>query len=267
MTESTDSSTTSTDGPLAGRRCLVTGGGRGIGRAIALRFAADGADVVITARSSDQLNETVDASQELAGSIHGVAGDVTDDNDVAAIVSAADDLLGGVDTLVNNAGVHAAGAFMDLGPEVYTRLFDVNVVSIVRLSQALLPGMIERGFGRVINLGSTAGLFESPSQAPYNATKHAVVGLTRCMGLELAPTGVTVNAICPGFVDTEMLGSFADDAGVTLDEFRAGLGSRTPIGRILAPDEIAHLAAHIASPLAGGMTGQTVVVSCGMRMH
>jgi meso-butanediol dehydrogenase / (S,S)-butanediol dehydrogenase / diacetyl reductase len=249
------------------RTALVTGGGRGIGRAIALRFAADGWHVVVTGRTIEQLEEVVADAAGLSGRIVAQACDVGSAESVAAMVDNATSMVGPIDTVVNNAGVHAAGSFLELGPDVFRDLFETNVIGIVHVCQALLPSMIAAGFGRIINIASTAGLFESPGQSPYNTSKHAVVGLTRCMALEMAPTGVTVNAICPGFVDTPMLGSFADAAGVELDTIRQRLAGRTPMGRILAPDEIAHLAAHMASELAGGMTGQTMVVSNGMRMH
>tara|TARA_B100000686_G_scaffold154730_1_gene162376 strand:+ start:15310 stop:15861 length:552 start_codon:yes stop_codon:yes gene_type:complete len=174
--------------------------------------------------------------------------------------------LGGVDIVVNNAGIHAAGRFLDIDPATYSRLYEVNVVGIVRVSQAFLDGMIERGRGSIVNIASTAGLFESPGQAPYNASKHGAVGLTRCMGLELASSGVTCNAICPGFVDTPMLDGFAELVGAESDELRAQLAKRTPMGRILSPDEIANLAVYLGSDEASGMTGQTMAISNGMRM-
>ncbi|MGZ0217639.1 MAG: SDR family NAD(P)-dependent oxidoreductase [Acidimicrobiales bacterium] len=248
---------------LDGRTAVITGGGRGIGRAIALAYVAEGAKCVITSRSIADLEATAAEAPE---SLFPIGCDVSSGESVTNMAAEAVALLGNVDIVVNNAGIHAAGRFMDIDPETYTRLFDVNVVGVVRVSQAFLPAMIERGHGRVVNIASTAGLFESPGQAPYNASKHGTVGLTRCMALELAPNGVTVNAICPGFVDTPMIDGFASLVGAERDALRDQLAARTPMGRMLQPEEIASLAIHIASDEAGGMTGQTMVVSNGMRM-
>ena len=195
-----------------------------------------------------------------------MACDVSDDSSVKEMADRVHEMFGGVDIVVNNAGIHAAGRFMDIEPETYSRLYEVNVVGIVRISQAFLPGMLERGRGSVVNIASTAGLFESPGQAPYNASKHGAVGLTRCMALELAATGVTCNAICPGFVDTPMLDGFADLVGAESEELRAQLAQRTPMGRILDPSEIADLAVYLGSDESSGMTGQTMAISNGMRM-
>ncbi len=142
----------------------------------------------------------------------------------------------------------------------------MNVVGIVRVSQAFLPAMIESGRGSIVNIASTAGLFESPGQSPYNASKHGAVGLTRCMALELAKTGVTCNAICPGFVDTSMIDGFAAIANAEADALRATLAARTPMGRMLQPEEIGHLAVYLGSDESSGMTGQTMAISNGMRM-
>ncbi|MFT7602412.1 MAG: NAD(P)-dependent dehydrogenase (short-subunit alcohol dehydrogenase family) [Acidimicrobiales bacterium] len=265
-TDSTPSGST-TALPLTSRKAVVTGGGRGIGRSIALRFAADGCDVVVTGRTTTQLDTVVTEAAELPGRVVAITCDVGSPESVISMVEQATAAVGAIDTVVNNAGVHAAGPFMKIDPDVFRNLFETNVIGIVHVCQALLPSMMDAGFGRIINVASTAGLFESAGQSPYNTSKHAVVGLTRCMALEMAPTGVTVNAICPGFVDTPMLGSFADAAGVELDTIRERLAKRTPMGRILDPDEIAHLALYLASDLAGGMTGQTIAISNGMRMH
>ena len=192
--------------------------------------------------------------------------DVSDDASVSAMADFVHEQFGGADIVVNNAGIHAAGRFLDIDPATYSRLFEVNVVGIVRVSHAFLEGMIERGRGSIVNIASTAGLFESPGQAPYNASKHGAVGLTRCMGLELAASGVTCNAICPGFVDTPMLEGFAELVGAESDELRAQLAQRTPMGRILSPDEVANLAIYLGSDESSGMTGQTMAISNGMRM-
>ena len=249
---------------LEGKRAVITGGGRGIGRAIALAYAREGALCVITSRKLEDLEAT--AEQAPPGALRPVVCDVSDDASVSAMADFVHEQFGGADIVVNNAGIHAAGRFLDIDPATYSRLFEVNVVGIVRVSHAFLEGMIERGRGSIVNIASTAGLFESPGQAPYNASKHGAVGLTRCMGLELAASGVTCNAICPGFVDTPLLEGFAELVGAESDELRAQLAQRTPMGRILSPDEVANLAIYLGSDESSGMTGQTMAISNGMRM-
>ena len=249
---------------LEGKRAVITGGGRGIGKAIALAYAQQGAQCVITSRRIEDLEAT--AAEAPSGTVHSIGCDVSDGDSVDAMAAFVHETLGGVDIVVNNAGIHAAGRFLDIDPETYSRLYEVNVVGIVRVSQAFLDGMIERRNGSIINIASTAGLFESPGQAPYNASKHGAVGLTRCMALELAASGVTCNAICPGFVDTPMLDGFAELVGAESDELRKQLAKRTPMGRILSPDEIANLAVYLGSDESSGTTGQTMAISNGMRM-
>jgi len=249
---------------LNGKRAVITGGGRGIGKAIALAYAKEGAQCVITSRRFEDLEAT--AAEAPPGTVIPIACDVSDGDSVSAMAAFVHQELGGADIVVNNAGIHAAGRFVDIEPEIYSRLYEVNVVGVVRVSQAFLSGMIERQRGSIVNIASTAGLFESPGQAPYNASKHGTVGLTRCMALELASSGVTCDAICPGFVDTPMLDGFADLVGAESEELRKQLAKRTPMGRILSPDEIANLALYLGSDESSGMTGQTMAISNGMRM-
>jgi len=249
---------------LNGKRAVITGGGRGIGKAIALAYVKEGAQCVITSMRFEDLEAT--AAEAPPGTVIPIACDVSDGDSVSAMAAFVHQELGGADIVVNNAGIHAAGRFVDIEPETYSRLYEVNVVGVVRVSQAFLSGMIERQRGSIVNIASTAGLFESPGQAPYNASKHGTVGLTRCMALELASSGVTCNAICPGFVDTPMLDGFADLVGAESEELRKQLAKRTPMGRILSPDEIANLALYLGSDESSGMTGQTMAISNGMRM-
>ncbi len=249
---------------LEGKRAVITGGGRGIGRAIALAYVNEGASCVVASRQLEDLEATAELAPD--GAIEPIVCDVADDASVMAMSQQVRDKYGGADIVVNNAGVHAAGRFLDIDAATYSRLYEVNVVGIVRVSQAFLGGMIERGRGSIVNMASTAGLFESPGQAPYNASKHGAVGLTRCMALELASSGVTCNAICPGFVDTPMLDGFADLVGAEAEELRKRLAQRTPMGRILDPSEIANLAVYLGSDESSGMTGQTMAISNGMRM-
>ena len=250
---------------LADKCAVITGGGRGIGKAIAKAYVEQGARCVITARNALELEST--AREFPASTVVPLVCDVSDQRSVEAMARAATDALGAVDIVVNNAGMHASGQFVDIAPEVFAKLFEVNVLGIVRVSQAFLPAMIERGGGRIINMASTAGLFESPGQSPYNTSKHAAVGLTRCMALELAATGVTINAICPGFVDTALIDEFAAASGVDGQTLRHTLAGRTPMGRILVPEEVAHLAVYLGSDESASMTGQTMVISNAMRMH
>jgi len=249
---------------LIGKCAVITGGGRGIGKSIALAFAQEGARCVITSRHIDDLVAT--AAEAPDGSLIPLVCDVGDSSSVDDMAYTAVQELGKVDIVVNNAGVHAAGKFVDIDPEVYLDLYNVNVVGTVRVSQAFLPSMINIGRGNIVNIASTAGLFESPGQAPYNASKHGVVGLTKCMALELATTGVTCNAICPGFVDTPMLDGFAKLMNAENEALRSELAKKTPMKRILQPEEIAHLALYLASDESAGMTGQTIAISNGMRM-
>ena len=249
---------------LEGKTAVITGGGRGIGRAIALAYVQAGATCIVASRQLEDLEATARLAPH--GAVEAIVCDVASDTSVAAMAELVLGKFGGVDIVVNNAGVHAAGSFLEIDAATYSRLYEVNVVGIVRVSQAFLGGMIERGRGSIVNIASTAGLFESPGQAPYNASKHGAVGLTRCMALEWASTGVTCNAICPGFVDTPMLEGFADLVGAEADELRKRLAQRTPMGRILDPSEIANLAVYLGGDESSGMTGQTMAISNGMRM-
>ncbi len=173
-----------------------------------------------------------------------------------------------MDALVNAAGIYKAVPFMEHGDEDFRRLLDVNLFGAIHLIQAALPGMVARRSGRIINIASAAGKWASANQSGYNISKHAVVGLTRCVALETGPHGVTVNAICPGLVETEMLTS---DYGRTealreqpLDEVIKPVLARVAMGRTLQPAEIASLAVYLASAESSGMTGQTLVVDGGM---
>jgi len=257
-------------GRLQGKVAVVTGAGRGVGRSIALALAAEGAKVVLAARSGDALEHVAAEITAGGGEAFVQPTDVTHQGDVDALRSAAYDRFGTVSVLVNNAGANLADRFVDIDVSEFERLIAVNYISVVRMTKAFLPEMLAVGIGSIVNIASTAGKSGTALQTPYNASKHAVVGLTKSLGIELGTTGVRVNAICPGFVETDMvaeaLPKFANAMGVDIDQARAGLLSRVPIGRMLQPEEIGHLAVYLGSEESAGMTGQSLTISGGMTV-
>ena len=251
-------------GRLAGRKALVTGGSRGIGAAICDAFLREGAEVVVSASSERSLVHL--AQRE---GLHCLAADLTDPVQTDGLFDAALAACGAIDILVNNAGVYIGKPF-----EAYTladmdRLMRVNVAAVFQLTQRAVEHMTARGSGKIVQISSTAGKWESPNQALYNTTKHAVVGMSKCVALETAARGIQVNTICPGMVDTDMFNDFkvhADRAGITLEELKLNTLQRIPQGSFLDPEDVAHLAVYLASAESDRMTGQTVTISGGMRM-
>ena len=256
-------------GRLTGRVALITGASRGIGRAIALRYAQEGADLVLAATRRDGLAET-QALAEAQGARVALQGvDVSDRTQVAAMVGAAVAAFGRIDVLVNNAGVYKAAPLIDTTPEDFDRVMQVNLYGAFHVLQLVLRQMRNQGHGKVVNMASTAGKWGSVNQSAYNASKHALVGLTRCAALEMGPLGITVNAICPGFVETDMLESFREHSaitGVPFEQIMAAGKARVPLRRFLQPDEIAQLAVYLGAAESDGMTGQTLLLDGGMLM-
>jgi NAD(P)-dependent dehydrogenase (short-subunit alcohol dehydrogenase family) len=255
-------------GRLDGRTALVVGASRGIGAEIARAFAREGAAVGVTARSADALDALRDELLATGARCAAVAADAAEPaaaDDAVAVITAQ---LGPVDVLVYAAGQSAVGRFEDLDDGVWDRLYAVNVVGAVRFARAVLPGMRERRWGRVINIASTAAKYGSTFQSPYNATKHAMLGLTRCLALETAGDGVTVNAICPGFVDTEMVHDAVPEwgrlLGIAPDEVIGTVLARVPTRRLIQTSEVAELACYLASAQAGALTGQGVTLAGGL---
>lgn len=251
------------DRPLAGRHALVTGGGRGIGLAVARRLAGDGASVTVTGRDRAALR---DAVAELPRA-QAQPCDVTDPAAVDRAFDAAEAAFGPVDILVNNAGQAVAGPFVKSSPADLRAMLAVNLEGVWLATQGVLAGMLGRGFGRVITIASTAGLIGYPYVAAYVAAKHGAVGLTRALALEVAGKGVTVNAVCPGYTDTDLVAeavaNITAKTGRSAGEARAELARRNPQGRLIAPEEVADCVAWLAGPAAGSVNGQAIAVDGG----
>jgi len=247
---------------------IITGASRGIGRAIAEAYAAEGASLCLVATDVARLAEVKDALGLPEDRVMTVGLNVTDRDACFAAVAAAEDHFGRVDVLVNNAGEYRAKPFMDYAPQDFQDMLDVNLFGVLHFTQACLPGMQARQHGRIINMASTAGKWGSRNQSAYNVSKHAVVGLTRCLALEASPYKVTVNAICPGFIQTDMVeelkAQVAKSSGISGEDMVKAALARVPLGRVLEPDEIANLAVYLGSHESRGMTGQSIHLDGGM---
>ena len=244
---------------LQGRHALVTGGGRGIGRAIAAALSEAGAAVTIAGRSEKPLADVV-GKGEAKGY---VIADVTDAKAVERGIRQAVAARGPVDLLIANAGTATAVPFVKATPEQFRDMFELHVLGMLHPVQAVLAGMIERGFGRIIAVASIVGLRASPNVSPYTTAKHAMVGLMRSIALETAGSGVTANAVCPGYVDTDLIRGPLDrlvDKGTTKEDALARFTSRVPVGRLVKPDEVAEAVLYFCSPAAAATTGSTLVI-------
>jgi NAD(P)-dependent dehydrogenase (short-subunit alcohol dehydrogenase family) len=249
-----------------GRHTLITGGGTGIGAAIAARLSEMGARITVVGRRPEPLEEVADG---LDGA-QPVPFDVTDEAAVEEGLKTATERFGPVDVLINNAGAADSSPFTRTTPDAWRAMLDVNLTGAFLMSRAVLPGMVERGWGRIVSIASTAGLKGYAYVAAYCAAKHGVIGMTRSLALEVAPKGVTVNAVCPGYTETELLGesvaNIVDKTGASKDEARAQLLESNPQGRFVSPVEVAEAAAWLVNSKAGAITGQAIVVAGGEVM-
>jgi NAD(P)-dependent dehydrogenase (short-subunit alcohol dehydrogenase family) len=244
------------------RVALVTGGGRGIGEAVAQRLAREGLRVAVLGRQLDDLQRVADACGGFA-----VACDLTDAAATDAALAAVERALGPVDVLVNNAGLAESLPFHKTTDAVWERTMALNVTAPMRLCRALVPAMAGRGWGRVVNVASNAGLRGYAYTAAYCASKHALVGLTRALAVEFASKGVSINAVCPGFVDTEMSArSVAKIAATTkrsAEEARAALEALSPQRRLMTVEEVAHAVWSLVPHEARGIHGQCIALDGG----
>jgi NAD(P)-dependent dehydrogenase (short-subunit alcohol dehydrogenase family) len=248
---------------LRGKHAIVTGASRGIGLAVARTLHAHGARVTLMARDADAL-ET--AAAGLGGATAWQTVDVTSPASVAAAFARA----GAADILVNNAGQAASSPFVRTDAALWQRMLDANLNGAFHCTQAALPGMLDAGWGRIVNVASTAGLTGYRYVAAYCAAKHGLVGLTRALALEFAAKGITVNAVCPGYTETDIVigavANIAQKTGRSEEEARAGLAAANPQGRLVRPEEVAHAVAMLCMPEAAAMNGQAIAVAGGEVM-
>jgi 3-hydroxybutyrate dehydrogenase len=249
--------------PLQGRHAIVTGGGRGIGRAIAEALSGAGAKVTILGRDQVTLDRAVSEGVAHAAAV----ADVTDPELVQAAVQAAVSRHGPVDFMIANAGSAVSAPFLKSTPELFRQMLDVNLLGVTNVAQAVLGSMIERGFGRMIAVASTAGLRGYPYVSAYCSAKHATIGLVRALALETATTGVTVNALCPGFTDTDLVAESLDrimaKTGRTREQALSEFVKHNPQQRLIDPSEVADAILWLCGEGARSVTGQAIAVAGG----
>ncbi|MFC1437654.1 SDR family NAD(P)-dependent oxidoreductase [Streptacidiphilus sp. N1-10] len=257
------------------RNALVTGATSGIGLAIVRQLAEEGHRVFLSARTEADVERTV---KELRGlgpegpglEVDGTAADVRSAEDVTRLVAAATERFGPIDVLVNNAGRSGGGPTATLSDEVWFDVVDTNLHSVFRVTREVLSagGLAGRPWGRIVNIASTAGKQGVVLAAPYSASKHGVVGFTKALGLELARSGVTVNAVCPGFVETPMAGrvrqGYAELWGTTEESVLETFEAKIPLGRYTTPEEVAGLVGYLVTDAAAAITAQAINVCGGL---
>lgn len=258
---------------LSGRTALVTGAGRGIGRAIALALGAAGARVALTARRKDELDAVAREIAATGGRAAAVPGDLLADGAIAAVVRETERALGPVDILVNNAGGNVLGPvpFAQTEPDGWWKTVELNLRAPYLLCRATVPQMVERRWGRVINIGSVGSKVGLMMLTDYCAAKHGLLGLTRALALEVAKKGVTVNAVCPGYVETELARAGLEQRAPLLKTTPEALAEtyvkNIPQRAAILPDEVAEVVLFLCSQGGGRLTGEAINVSGGQVMH
>jgi NAD(P)-dependent dehydrogenase (short-subunit alcohol dehydrogenase family) len=249
------------------RHALLTGGGSGIGAAIALALVAQGVRVTVLGRRLEVLQALVQANPE---SMHAVCADVADAAQVASAFAEATTRFGPVSILINNAGQASSAPFLKTDAALWQQMLSVNLTGTFVCTQAALPAMLQSGWGRIVNLASTAGLVGYAYVTAYCAAKHGVIGLTQSLALEVAKKGFTVNAVCPGYTETDILresiANVIAKTGRSEADARAEFAKGNPQGRIVQPQEVADTVLWLCGEGAGAITGQSISVSGGEVM-
>ena len=251
---------------IDGKHAFITGGGHGIGGASAEVLAANGAKLTLTGRNMKKL-------RAMAAKLPGAEArrlDVTDEDAVKRVCTEAAASLGAIDILINNSGIAETAPFMRTSADMMRRIMEVNLIGAHICTQQVLPAMIEAGWGRIVNISSLAGLTGQPYISAYCASKHAMVGLTRTLALEVAKKGITVNAVCPAYVETGMVERGVENiqkiTGMSEDDARGELAKKSPQDRIILPDEVAATVAWLCLPGSESITGQSIAMAGGAWM-
>ncbi len=242
---------------LNGQVALVTGASRGIGRAIAERLAACGAQVAGVARSLQALDGTLHAIRAAGGTAEGFAADVAVGAEVERVVAAVEAKFGAIHVLVNNAGITRDGLMLRMEEPAWDEVLDTNLKGTFLFTKAVGALMMRGRYGRVVNISSVSGLMGNPGQANYSASKAGVVGFSKTVARELASRGITVNVVAPGFITTDM-------TEVLPEKIKTEVKERVPVRRLGKPEDVADLVCYLAGPAAGYITGQVIAVDGGM---
>ena len=247
-------------GKLDGKIALVTGASRGIGRAIAIAFAKEGATVAVNyAGNNEKAESVVGEIKKIGRDAIAIQGDVTNADSVAAMVKTVTDAFGKIDILVNNAGITRDNLLIKMKEEDWDSVINTNLKGVFLCTKAVSRQMMKQRQGRIVNISSVVGVSGNAGQANYTAAKSGVIGLTKTSAKELAARGITVNAIAPGFIETDMTSTLTEDVGEQMLK-------QIPLGRFGSPDDVAQTATFLASEEAAYITGQTIHVDGGMVM-
>src|SRR5215813_4769048 len=255
---------------LNGKIALVTGGGRGIGEACAVSLAEAGADVVVCSRSSGEINVVAEKISAMGRRAMAMVCDVTDAGQIRRLAEQVDSQFGAVGILVNNAGLGRSHRFVDHPDELWDQMLAVNLTGVYRVTKAFVPKMIEKRCGRLINIASVMSKIGGKYVAAYAAAKHGVLGLTRALAVELVGYNITVNAVCPGYVNTPMtddnVANIAARTGMPDAEARKALEKLSPQNRLIEPEEVAAVVVMLAGAAAQGINGQAINIDGGAVM-